>query len=281
MKTAAERAAEQAALWNGSVGDMWLEACERRIERDLRMFGQAALDAAAPRPGERVLDIGCGTGGTTVELARAVAPDGEVLGVDISEKLVSAARRQGIGNARFAVSDAGTYRFEAAAFDLAFSRFGVMFFGDPVAAFKNLHGALRRDGRLVFVCWRTPKENPWGLVPFLAAVPHLPPIERPGPEDPGQYSFGDRARVERILKEASFAAPSFRQLDQPMRLGWDVAEALDNLSRFGPLARPLAEAPTAAAEKAKGAIAAGLAPYESRDGVSLPGAVWLVAAKAT
>ena len=125
------------------------------------------------------------------------------------------------------VGDATTYPFEAASFDLVFSRFGVMFFGDPVAAFKNLRRALKPAGRLVFLCWRTPQENPWGLVPMRAAQPFLPPMRRPGPEDPGQYSFGDRARVERILKEAGFGAPSFKPLDRPIWMGKDVAEVLE------------------------------------------------------
>ena len=121
------------------------------------------------------------------------------MGVDISEPLIGAARAQGLANATFEIGDAASWPFEDGSFDLVFSRFGVMFFGDPVAAFGNIRRALKPGGRMVFICWRTPPENPWAAVPMRAAQPHLPPIERPGPEDPGQYSFGDRARVERIL----------------------------------------------------------------------------------
>jgi SAM-dependent methyltransferase len=117
-----------------------------------------------------------------------------------------------------------------------------MFFGDPVAAFRNFHRALKPTGRLVFVCWRTPQENPWGLVPLSAARPFLPPLPRPGPEDPGQFSFGDRARVERILKESGFGQPDIRPIDRPVSLGKDMAEILDNAGRFGPLARAFADA---------------------------------------
>lgn len=277
MKSAEQLAAEQAAFWNGPGGKMWLASYER-IERTVTPFGEPALAAAAARPGERVLDIGCGTGATTAVLARAVAPQGQVLGVEISEPLAAAARGQKIANATFAVGDAATQPFDLASFDLVFSRFGVMFFGDPVAAFKNLRRALKPSGRLVFVCWRTPQENPWGLVPMRAAAPHLPPFERPGPEDPGQYSFGDRARVERILKESGFGTPTFRPLDHAIRLGKDVAETIDNIGRFGPLARLFAEAAPAQVEKAKAAIAEALKPYVTGDGVSLPGACWLVSA---
>lgn len=279
MKTVQELAADQAAFWNGPGGKMWLASWER-IERTVTPFGAPALAAAAPKPGEHVLDIGCGTGATTAEIARAVGSQGRVLGVDISEELVGVARAQDLANARFAVGDAAAYAFDAAAYDLVFSRFGVMFFADPVKAFKNLHRALKPEGRVVFVCWRTPPENPWGLVPMRAAAPHLPPFERPGPEEPGQYAFGDRARVERILKESGFGAPSFQKLDKPIRLGKDIAETLDSLSRFGPLARLMAEATPEQIDRAKAAIAEALGPHVGADGIELPGACWLVSASA-
>ena len=277
MKSAAELAAEQAAFWNGPGGQGWLASYER-IERAIAGFGKMALAAANAQPGEHVLDVGCGNGGTTAALAQAVGPRGHVLGADISETLVEAARARGVDNATFMVGDAATHPFEAASCDLVFSRFGVMFFGDPVAAFRNLHRTLKPTGRLAFICWRTPPENPWGLVPLRAAMPHLPPMPRPGPEDPGQYSFGDRARVERILKEAGFGAPTFEALDQPIWMGADVAEVVGNAGRFGPLARAFAEAAPDQVEKAKAAITAALAPHESTNGVVLPGACWLVRA---
>lgn len=277
MKSATELAADQAAFWNGPGGAAWL-ASHERIERGIAGFGESALAAAAPRPGERVLDIGCGTGGTTAALAAAVGSSGRVLGVDISEPLVAASRARHIANATFERADAATHPFEPGSFDLVFSRFGVMFFGDPVAAFTNLRRALKPSGRLVFVCWRTPQENPWGLVPFRAAAPFLPPVERPGPEEPGQYSFGDRARVERILKGAGFGAASFEPVDRPMRLGETIAETLDNLGKFGPLARLFAETSPAQVARAKEAIAAALQPHVTADGVQLTGACWLVRA---
>jgi SAM-dependent methyltransferase len=275
MKSQSEHAADQAAFWNGPGGKMWLASYER-IQRGIAGFGEAALAAAAAKPGEKVLDVGCGTGSTTAELARAVGPDGHVLGVDISEPLIGAARAHKLANATFAVGDAATHPFETASVDLVFSRFGVMFFGDPVAAFKNLRRALRPLGRLVFLCWRTPLENPWGLVPMRAAAPHLPPVERPGPEDPGQYSFGDRARVERILKQAGFGTPTFRTLDQQVPMGKDIAEVLDNLGKFGPVARLFAESTPEQIAKAKAAIGEALKPHAAPEGVHLAGACWLV-----
>lgn len=279
MKTTAELAAEQAALWNGPGGEGWL-ASVNRIERSIASFGQAALTAAAARPGEQVIDVGCGPGGTTAGLAHAVAPSGHVLGVDISELLIEAARAHRIDNAAFAVGDAATHPFKAAHYDLVFSRFGVMFFAQPVAAFKNFLQALKPAGRLVFVCWRTPQENPWGLVPFRAAQPFLPPVARPGPEEPGQYSFGDRARVERILKQAGFAEPTLTPIDRPVWLGNGIAEFLEGAQRFGVLAKPFDEAEPAAVEKAVAAITAALEPHVGPTGIILPGACWLVTARA-
>ena len=275
-KSKAELAAEQAAFWNGPGGEGWL-AAYGRIERSLVDINRDVLALAAVRPGERVLDVGCGTGDTTAALAGTA---GSVLGVDISEPLVAAARAKNIARATFLVADAATHAFEPASFDLVFSRFGVMFFGDPAAAFANLRRALKPSGRLAFVCWRTPQENPWGLVPLQAARPFLAPIPRPGPDDPGQYSFGDRTRVERILKESGFAAARLEPLDRPIWMGSDVAEVVANAGRFGPMARAFAETPPEQAAKAREAIAQAVAPHATQDGVRLPGACWLVSAAA-
>jgi ubiquinone/menaquinone biosynthesis C-methylase UbiE len=279
MKSAAELAAEQAAFWNGPGGQSWLASYDR-IQRSLAPFNEAVLSAAAVTAGEKVLDVGCGTGTTSGALAAAAGSAGHVLGVDISETLIAAARAQKVANARFEVADAGTFAFEAASFDLVFSRFGVMFFADPVVAFVNLRRALKPSGRLVFICWRTPQENPWGLVPMRAAAPHLPPFERPGPEDPGQYAFGDRSRVERILAQSGFAGISFEKVDRPVLMGADIPAVLESLSKFGPLSRLFAEAAPEAGEKAKQAIADALKPHATTDGVKLPGACWLVTARA-
>jgi SAM-dependent methyltransferase len=279
VKTGSELAAEQAAYWNGPGGDGWLAAYER-IQRAIGDIGDVGLAAAAPRHGEHVVDIGCGTGDTTAALARAVGLAGHVLGVDISETLIKAARAHRLENATFVVGDAATHPFQAGHYDLVFSRFGVMFFADPVAAFRNIRRALKSQGRLVFIAWRTPQENPWGTTPTRAALPFLPPQPRPGPEDPGQFAFGDRARVERILGEAGFSAPRFEPIDRQIWMGDSVDDVVAGAGRFGPLARAFANAEPAAIEKAKRAIAEVLAPHEGPDGVRLPGACWLVQANA-
>ena len=278
MKTKDELAAEQSAYWKGAGGKMWLGAYDR-IERGIVGFSEVVLKAANARPGERVLDVGCGTGRTTAELAAAVGATGRVLGVDISEPLVDAARGQKLGNATFEVGDAASYPFEPASLDLVFSRFGVMFFGDPVAAFQNIRCAVKPSGRLVFLCWRTPGENPWAAVPMRAAQPFLPPMERPGPEDPGQYSFGDRSRVERILTQAGFSGLSIEPVDLVLNQGKDIADVLQRIGDFGPLARAFKDVAPEQIAKAKAAIGEALKPYATPDGVKLAGACWLVRAR--
>ena len=278
MKNKQELTAEQAEYWNGPGGKMWLGAYDR-IQRGIAGFSDVVLAAARAQPGEHVLDVGCGTGGTTAELAKAVGERGHVLGVDISEPLIGAARAQHLANATFEVGDAATYSFGANVFDLVFSRFGVMFFGDPVAAFKNIRRAKKPAGRLVFLCWRTPAENPWAAVPMRAAQPFLPPFERPGPEDPGQYSFGDRDRVARILTEAGFANLSIEPIDQTLNQGKDVPDVLQRIGDFGPLARAFKDVPPEQVAKAKEAIGEALKPYATPDGVKLAGACWLVSAR--
>ena len=277
-KSTAELAAEQAAHWNGPGGQGWLKA-QARLDHSLVEIGRRVLALADAQPGETAIDVGCGPGGTTAALAQSVGSEGHVLGVDISQPLIDAALTRRLSNATFVVADAATHPFDAAAADLVFSRFGVMFFADPVAAFTNLRRALKQSGRLAFVCWRRPQDNPWSLAPVKAAAPFLPPLPRPGPEEPGQFAFADPARVERILKRAGFTGLAIEPLDVQMWMGGDVADVVTSAGRFGPLARAFADADPAAVAKAKAAIVELLTPHATKDGVSLPGGCWLVSAR--
>ena len=277
-KSTAELAAEQAAHWNGPGGQGWLKA-QARLDHSLVEIGRRVLALADAQPGETAIDVGCGPGGTTAALAQSVGSEGHVLGVDISQPLIDAALTRRLSNATFVVADAGTHPFDAAAADLVFSRFGVMFFADPVAAFTNLRRALKQSGRLAFVCWRRPQDNPWSLAPVKAAAPFLPPLPRPGPEEPGQFAFADPARVERILKRAGFTGLAIEPLDVQMWMGGDVADVVTSAGRFGPLARAFADADPAAVAQAKAAIVELLTPHATKDGVSLPGGCWLVSAR--
>lgn len=273
---------EMAAAWDGLEGDDWVRDREH-YDLGIRRHHLRLVDAAAVSAGERVLDVGCGTGELSRAAGRATAGS-PVVGVDLSARMLARAREladaEGLAHVTFLQADAQVHPFERAGFDVVVSRFGVMFFADPVAAFRNIRRALKPAGRLVFIAWRTPQENPWGTTPVRAAQPFLPPQPRPGPEDPGQFAFGDRARVERILGEAGFKALRFEPIDRQIWMGDTVAEVVAGAGKFGPLARAFAGAEPAAIEKAKQAIAEVLTPHEGSEGVRLPGACWLVQASA-
>ncbi len=270
--------AAQAEFWNDAGGRAWAGA-HAALDRQIRPLGEAAMAALVPRPGEHILDIGCGAGATSVALAERVGPRGRVVGVDISGPLLAIAEAAGaaIANLRFIRDDAQTHGFDHGAFDAAFSRFGVMFFADAVAAFANIRQALKPGGRLAFVCWRAMRENAWMHVPLMAAMPHLPPLPTPDPDAPGPFAFADAARVEAILAEAGFAEVSIRAHDCDIG-GNDLATTMALMLRVGPLGAALREAPELA-PKVEGAVAQALAPHVRNGEVWMPGAVWIVTAR--
>jgi SAM-dependent methyltransferase len=183
----------------------WAEVRET-LELQLRPLGRRALTALAPQAGETVLDIGCGGGDTALELSRLVSPNGTVVGVDLSAAVLAFARRaaEGCERVRFVQADAQMFPFESASFDAAFSRFGVMFFADPAAAFINIRRSLKPNGRLAFVCWRALEENQLDIVPLTAASAHLPPQPVGDRDAPGPFALADPDRVHGILKGAGF-----------------------------------------------------------------------------
>ncbi|WP_293549032.1 class I SAM-dependent methyltransferase [Parvibaculum sp.] len=278
--------AEQIEVWNGATGAKWVRY-QDRLDRMLAPFGEAVIRAASIQPGERVLDVGCGCGATTLDAATRTGPGGRVLGVDISLPMVERARERSAARklpAAFAVSDASLHDFGDDAFDLLISRFGVMFFDEPAAAFTNLHGALAKNGRLAFVCWRTMPENPWLAVPLRAALPLLPPFESPPPGAPGPFAFADSARVTALLTEAGFRDIEMKPFDAQLVLGTPggdpVAEALDQSLEIGPLSRLLADQPDDLRRRVAEAVRAELAKHQTADGVTVGGATWIVTAKA-
>ncbi|MGB8401583.1 class I SAM-dependent methyltransferase, partial [Bradyrhizobium sp.] len=201
-----DRNADQIAFWNGPAGQRWTD---RQQTQDVLLAPVSAvlIDRAAARPGERVLDIGCGCGATTIAMAQRVAPAGFAFGIDISVPMLSRARQlapKGLP-VDFVLADATAYPFASASFDLMVSRFGVMFFAEPAVSFANIRKALRPSGRLAFACWREPRENPWMMTPLQAVYKHVPKLPQPGPEDPGPFAFASEERVHRILGAAGFA----------------------------------------------------------------------------
>ena len=258
--------AAQALNWNETTGPVWAEVHEP-LDRQLAPLGRAAMAALSPHLGERILDIGCGAGESSLQLARAVGPTGRVLGVDFSHPLLEVARRRAAGSTgiSFEECDAQTYAFPPAGFDAVFSRFGVMFFSDPPAAFANIRGALKSGGRLAFVCWRTPAENPVMVLPMMVATPLLPqPPAVPVPGAPGPYAFADAEHVRRILEAAGFTDIAIAPHDEMIGSGrLDVA--LDLALRIGPLGTILRENPDLTPQVAS-AVRAALEPHDGLDG---------------
>lgn len=270
---------QQIEYWNGQVGDRWA-SFQARLDAAMTDIASAAYAFAAARPGERVLDVGCGCGTTALELANAVGSSGSVVGIDISRPMLEVARAraaQAGTKADFREADASDYAFKPE-FDLMFSRFGVMFFADPVSAFTNLRKALRPGGRLRFVCWRAAPENVWATAPFVAAMDLLPPQEAGDPHAPGPFAFADGERLKGILTEAGFSNVRLEKLETHMNMGADVDEAVDQAFKIGPLARALAEADDAVKTQVRARIADALEKFKTPSGVRAPAACWLVGA---
>ncbi len=273
----------QREYWSGKVGDEWAVHAER-IDAMLAPLTEAALSFSAFKPGERVLDIGCGAGATSLEIARRVGPAGAVLGVDLSPQLLGVARSRAsqAGLAvEFLEADAGAAEL-GARFDAAFSRFGVMFFEAPARAFAHIRSGMRGEGRLRFVCWRALAENLWATTPIDAIRPMLrTPLTPPDPDAPGPHALADEAKVRRVLHEAGWRDISLSRWDGPIALGGGgtLAEAADFMLKIGPCARAIADQKLDAVE-ARQRVMDRLSAHHGGQGVALPAACWLVAAAA-
>lgn len=271
--------------WNGDSGERWAANLER-LDLMLHDFGDAAIAAAAAQPGERIVDIGCGSGTSTFMLADQVGQSGHVLGVDISRQLVELARAatpEG-APAEFQLADAATAPFPAESFDLLFSRFGVMFFENPVAAFANMRGALKPGGRVAFVCWRSAAENDWVRLPMAA----IRDIVQPAPADPdapGPFAFGNPERLTNILATAGFADIEIAPFDTRLAYGRSdtreaaIDDALDMAFQVGPLSRALADQPDEVRARAAAAVRAAFAALPGDTSVLTDGAAWIVTAR--
>ena len=281
LPAADDRNADEIAYWNGPGGQRWLNR-QQALDALLAPIAEVLVDRAAPRVGEIVLDIGCGCGATSISLARRVAPGGRVLGIDVSSPMLERARQlapKGLP-VDFALADATVYPFEPGRANLLCSRFGVMFFADPVQSFANMRCGLRGGARLAFACWRELRENPWLLLPLQEAYRHVPRLPEVGPEDPGPFSFAAERRVRGILERAGFRAIAL----EPINLSLDLANgrgldaAVDAALGIGPASRALDGQPVALRAAAAESIRAALAQCQVGDTVPLRGALWIVTA---
>jgi len=278
---------EQVAYWNGEAGERWAKD-DATMARLLEPVSLALLDHAQIEGFHSALDVGCGGGSQTELLARRLGGGAKVLGVDISGPMLAvAANRAGpAGEGRAAVeflqADAASHLFAAASFDLIFSRFGVMFFEQPLAAFTHLHGALRPGGRLVFCCWQAMQDNEWMRVPVQAALQHVPPPPKADPHAPGPCAFADGERLRRILSQAGYRDIELRAWLTHLypSEAADADTAARDLARVGPVSRLLAGQPQEVLAQAYGTLARALAPHFRGGRLELGAAVWFVTASA-
>jgi SAM-dependent methyltransferase len=283
--------AQQIAYWNGGGGASWA-AAGARMDRELERLGALAMDALAPAVGSSVLDVGCGAGTTTLELAGRVGPSGRVVGLDVSATLLAVARRRAVsrgrGNVRFVRADAQDVALRVS-FDAVFSRFGVMFFADPVAAFASLRVVASPGGRLGFVCWQSRADNPWFSAASMA-LDGMAEVELPPPADPagpGPFAFADPGRVEAILRGAGWRDAGVRpETDELVLDEAALAQRIAFAVEQGPGAAALAAAGGSvraqAALRAQAAqrVRAALLAFQRDGAVRFRRAVWVVTARA-
>ncbi|MDG9700716.1 class I SAM-dependent methyltransferase [Streptomyces sp. DH37] len=269
--------AEQARAWDGEEGAYWAAHADR-FDRAVRGYEAPLLDAAAIGPGDRVLDIGCGTGESARDAAR-LAVGGSVLGVDLSGQMLRVAwgraLGEGLGNIAFERADAQTHPFPDARFDIAVSRNGAVFFADPVAAFRNIARALRPGGRLVLLVWQPPSRNEWFLA-FTAALAAGRVLPEPPPGAPGPFSLADPERARACLMAAGFGVPRVEGLSAPMCFGSDPEDAYRFVS--GMFDRMLGDLGAGERNRALARLRASLAAHGTPDGVLYDSAAWLVTA---
>jgi SAM-dependent methyltransferase len=276
--------ADQIAYWNGPAGKRW---ADRQQAQDV-LLGPVAdilVDRARLKAGERVIDVGCGSGATTIDFAQKVGPSGHALGIDLSEPMLARARARAPHGlpVDFVLADATVYPFDPENFDLLASRFGVMFFAEPVLSFANMRKALRPSGRLAFACWREPRENPWMMTPLQAVYKHAPKLPPQGPEDPGPFAFASEERVHRILGAAGFRGIAMEAcpLSLDIAIGNGLDAAVQSALGIGPAHRALEGQPPEVVAAATNSIRETLAPFAKGDTVALPGSIWIVTASAS
>jgi SAM-dependent methyltransferase len=272
---------EQAEYWNTAASVHWIEYQDRHdavvAPLDSHLFAAANIAGT-----DRVLDVGCGCGATTRAAARTAAA-GHATGIDLSTAMLERARavasEDGLANVRFVQGDAQVYPFDEREFDVAISRFGVMFFEDPVAAFANMARAIREQGRLAFCCWRELTRNDWILVPASAVLSHVPPPDFGSPGAPGPFALADPDRVQSVLSAAGWRDVDLQEVKEQLPVGDDADEAFTFIRGIRSFRRMLEGADEATAGRALDAVRNALVERETSDGVVLGSTAWVVSAR--
>ena len=276
---AAQRRDEQAKLWNGSAGCAWVEA-QTLLDRILQPFEDLLVAAVCASGARRVLDVGCGTGSTTRGIARPLDANRACVGVDISEQMIATARmlaeQEGVP-AKFICADAQTHAFERASFDMIVSRFGVMFFADPVRAFANLRDAASKDATLCFIAWRSPAENRFMTTAERAAAHLLPNLPARRADAPGQFGFADARRVQSILAESGWTDIDIQPIDIECTL--PESELSRYGARLGPVGVALREVDPRTRDEVVAVVRKAFEPYVRGDEVSFTASCWRVDAQ--
>ncbi len=275
---------EQIDYWNGEAGERWA-SYDDMMSRLLAPIAESLLEQLAPGSARAALDVGCGGGSQSLLLAQRLGEGAKVTGIDISAPLLDVARRRAAAipeQLDFLQADAAIHRFGEGSYDLLFSRFGVMFFDDPEAAFANLRRALVPGAPLLFCCWQSLRDNPWTWLAVQAALEHVPAPPPPQPGEPGPFAFADPGRVNAILDSAGFSDIGIQA--QPVTLHWGEGESLADqvreLVQIGPVGRLLADQPVEVRERVRESIAEVMAPYYDGESLALEGNTWFVTARA-
>ena len=273
----------QAEYWNDAGGVSWVDG-QAQLDAQLAPLGALAIEAAAVQPGEVVLDVGCGCGATTEELTSLVGTSGRVVGLDVSAPMLERAGERLAGKpVELLLGDAATFALPAHSFDVLFSRFGVMFFEEPLPAFAHLRGTLKLGGRVAMVVWQSPSANAWATVPIEAVSDIVEPPALGGAGEPGPFSLTDRDAVLTMLRAAGYTDVDLtgHEMDVTVGGGLPLPAAVDFTIDHGPVRRVLASASPDIRAAARERVAAALSPYDGRLGVRMPAAVWVVTARTT
>jgi SAM-dependent methyltransferase len=270
---------DQAPRWNGSSGCAWVEA-QQMVDQTLQPFEDLLVAEVSASGARRVLDVGCGTGSATRAVARLLGTPGESVGIDISEQMIEAARvlaEREHASATFICADAQKHAFGSQRFDMIMSRFGVMFFEDPMQAFANLRSAAADGANLRCIVWRSPAENPFMTTAERAAAPLLPNLAPRRPDAPGQFGFADDRRVHAILKESGWDEIDIRPIDVTCTL--PEKELIRYGTRFGPVGIALQEADQQTRLQVAAAVRAAFDPYVHGAEVPFTACCWMIGAR--